>query len=240
MTHTERILEAVENILGYTFNDRSILRQALLHRSYANEQGLPLIESNERLEFLGDSVLELSVTHVLFEDFPDYPEGELTKLRSPLVRGAALAAAAEKLGLGDYVLLGKGEENTGGRGKRSILADTFEAVVGALYLDGGFDVARGMVISCLEPLIHDILKWGSGDFKSELQELSTKRVGSVPRYRITEEGPDHFKTFHATVEVGNRKFGPVAGPSKKEAEQGAARVALRKLGWSGGGGRPGD
>lgn len=232
MAQTDRNLEAVENLLGYTFNDRTLLLQALRHRSYANEQGMPLIESNERLEFLGDSVLELSVTHVLFEDFPDYPEGELTKLRSPLVRGAALAEAAERLGLGDHVLLGKGEEGTGGRKKRSILADTFEAVVGALYLDGGFDVARGMVISCLEPLIHDILKWGSGDFKSELQELCTKRVGSIPRYRIREEGPDHFKTFHATVEVGDKKFGPVAGPSKKEAEQGAARAALLKLGWS--------
>ena len=235
MGQTERTLEAVENLLGYTFNDRALLLQALRHRSYANEKGMPLIESNERLEFLGDSVLELSVTHVLFEDFPDYPEGELTKLRSPLVRGAALAEAAERLGLGEHVFLGKGEDGTGGRRKRSILADTFEAVVGALYLDGGFDVARGMVISCLEPLIHDILKWGSGDFKSELQELSTKRVGSVPRYRIREEGPDHFKTFHATVEVGKEKFGPVAGPSKKEAEQGAARAALLKLGWSTGG-----
>lgn len=232
MAETDRNLEAVENLLGYTFNDRTLLLQALRHRSYANEIGLPSIESNERLEFLGDSVLELSVTHLLYEDFPDYPEGELTKLRSPLVRGTALAEAADRLGLGDHVFLGRGEEGTGGRKKRSILADCFEAVVGALYLDGGFDVARGMVISCLEPLIHDILMWGSGDFKSELQEFSTKRFGGVPRYRIREEGPDHFKTFHATVEVNGKRYGPVAGPSKKEAEQGAARAALIKLGWS--------
>jgi ribonuclease III len=234
LTEIDRILDAVENLLGYTFNDRALLTQALRHRSFANEKGMPSIESNERLEFLGDSVLELSVTHVLFEDFPEYPEGELTKLRSPLVRGAALAEAAERLGLDEYVLLGKGEDSTGGRRKRSILADTFEAVVGALYLDGGFDIARGMVISCLEPMLHDILEWGSGDFKSELQELCTKKTGSIPRYRMSEEGPDHFKTFHATVEVGNKKYGPVAGPSKKEAEQGAARAALLKLGWSAG------
>lgn len=225
----------MENLLGYAFDDRAFLEQALRHRSYANEQGLPLIESNERLEFLGDSVIELAVTSMLYEDFPDYPEGELTKLRSPLVKGAALAEAADRLGLSEHVLLGKGEEATGGRGKRSILADAFEAVVGALYLDGGFEVASGMVLACLGPLIGDIVKWGAGDFKSELQERSTKEFGSVPRYRIREEGPDHFKTFHATVEVGHGKYGPVSGSSKKEAEQGAARAALMKLGWSNGG-----
>jgi ribonuclease-3 len=231
VSEPEQILDKVEQLLGYEFRDRSLLVQSLYHRSYANEKGLPSIESNERLEFLGDSVVELAVTHVLFEDFPDYPEGELTKLRSPLVRGKALADVSRRLGLDKCVLLGKGEEMTGGREKQSILADTYEAVVGALYLDGGFDVARGFVISCLEQLIHDIVKWGPGDYKSELQEMTTKRVGSVPRYRIRDEGPDHFKTFHAKVEVGDRTFGPVAGMSKKEAEQGAARMAIMKLGW---------
>ena len=227
----EEALRVVEDILGYTFNDTSVLFQALCHRSYVNELGMPPIESNERLEFLGDSVVELSVTHVIYEDFPDFPEGELTKLRSPLVRGKALASVAKRIGLDKCVLLGKGEEMTGGRDKQSILADTFEAVVGALYLDGGFDVARGFVISCLEQMIQVIVKWGPGDYKSELQELSTKRLKSVPRYRMRDEGPDHFKTFHATVEVGGRSFGPVAGNSKKEAEQAAARMALVKFGW---------
>jgi len=222
----------VENLLGYTFDDRELLAQALSHRSYTNEKGRPLIESNERLEFLGDSVIELAVTHVLFEDFPEYPEGELTKLRSPLVKGAALAEAAHRMGLSEHILLGRGEDATGGRTKKSILADGYEAVVGALYLDGGFEIASGLVISCLGPLIEDIVTWGSGDFKSELQERATKKFGTVPRYRIKEEGPDHFKTFHATVEVGSVKYGPVAGPSKKEAEQGAARAALLKLGWT--------
>jgi ribonuclease-3 len=231
LTELDPILNGVEDLLGYNFKDRSILSQALCHRSYAYEKGLPPIESNERLEFLGDSVVELAVTHLLYEDFPDYFEGELTKLRSPLVRGKALADVAQELGIDKYVLLGKGEEMTGGREKQSILADTFEAVVGALYMDGGFDVARGFVISSLERMIHEIVKWGPGDYKSELQELSTKRKGTVPRYRIKDEGPDHFKTFHATVQVGGDSFGPVAGPSKKEAEQGAARLALLKLGW---------
>lgn len=231
MDEHQEILSEVEKLLGYKFKDRSLLFLALCHRSYINEIGLPLIESNERLEFLGDSVVELAVTHVLYEDFPDYLEGELTKLRAPLVRGKALAEAATRLGLNEYVLLGKGEETTGGRKKSSILADTFEAVVGALYMDGGFDVARGMVISCLESKIHEIVKWGAGDYKSELQELAAKHDGSVPRYHIKEEGPDHFKTFHATVEVAGGKFGPVSGTSKKEAEQGAARVAVSKIGW---------
>lgn len=225
------ILEQMEELLGHRFADRSILFQALRHRSYANEKGMPHIASNERLEFLGDSVLELSVTHVLYEDFPGCPEGELTKLRSPLVRGKALAELAVKLGIDRLVLLGKGEEMTGGRGKPSILADTFEAVIGALYLDAGFDVAKSFVISCMEDKIREIVQWGPGDFKSELQEYSTKRVGAVPRYRYREEGPDHFKIFHATVEVGDRNFGPVSATSKKEAEQGAARLALSELGW---------
>ena len=153
-------------------------------------------------------------------------------LASALALTAFEAEAADKLGLSELILLGKGEEATGGRRKRSILADAYEAVVGALYMDGGFEVAAGLVMSCLGPLIHDIVSWGSGDFKSELQERATKKFGAVPRYRIRDEGPDHFKTFHATVEVGNKKYGPVAGPSKKEAEQGAARAALLKLGWT--------
>lgn len=231
MEDIEKNLTEVEKLLGYEFKDRSLLHLALCHRSYINELGLPLVESNERLEFLGDSVVELAITHVLYEDFPDYLEGELTKLRAPLVRGKALAEAALLLGLSEHVFLGKGEETTGGRTKKSILADTFEAVVGAIYLDGNFDIARGLVISCLEKKIHEIVKWGSGDYKSELQELAAKFDRSIPKYSITEEGPDHFKTFHATVEVADKKFGPVAGYSKKEAEQGAARVAILKLGW---------
>lgn len=231
MKESDKTVEAVENLLGYTFNDSRLLIQALSHRSYVNERGLPLTESNERMEFLGDSVVELAVTHMLFEEFPEHQEGELTKLRSPLVRGRALARAAKRLGLGDHILLGKGEDITGGRNKPSILADAFEAVVGALYLDGGLEVARGMVISCLERQVHEVVKWGPGDYKSELQELAAKRTGRVPRYRMKSEGPDHYKTFYATVEVGSSKFGPVPGASKKEAEQGAARIALLKLGW---------
>ena len=228
--HKEK-LDDLERILGYRFKDRSLLLQSLLHRSYVNERGMPLIESNERLEFLGDSVIELSVTHLLFEDLTDYREGDLTKLRATVVGGRALAAAARRMGLAQYVLLGKGEELTGGRQKDSILADAFEALVAALYLDAGFDAARGMVISLLESTLHEIVKWGSGDSKSLLQEISVKKLGTVPRYSIAEEGPDHYKTFHATVQVGDSRFGPVPGTSKKEAEQGVAWVALKRLGW---------
>ncbi|MCG2819567.1 MAG: ribonuclease III [Actinomycetia bacterium] len=231
MNEPEKSVKAMEKLLGYRFKDGSILFQALCHRSYINEWGLPLLDSNERLEFLGDSVVELAVTHVLYEDFPDYAEGELTKVRASLVQRSALAKAAGRLGLGEYLMLGKGEELTGGRRKSSILADAFEAVVGALYLDGGFSVARGMVISCLEDTIHEIVKWGPGDYKSELQELSVKNSGSIPRYSIRSEGPDHFRTFHAVVKVSGKSFGPVAGTSKKEAEQGAARLAIDSMGW---------
>jgi len=236
----ESTLDSVEELLGYQFDDRRILLQSLCHKSYANERGWPLIDANERLEFLGDSVVELAVTHLIYEDFPDYAEGELTKLRAPLVRGSALAETAERMGLASFVLLGKGEEVTGGRQKRSILAGVFEAVVGALYLDGGFDVARGMVISCLESTVHEIVKWGIGDYKSDLQEYAAKRFGVIPRYRWTDEGPDHYKTFYATVELAGSEFGPVPGPSKKEAEQGAARIALSKLTTEQGAGGGGD
>lgn len=231
VNESEKSVKAMEELLGYRFEDRSLLFKALCHRSYINEQGLPLLDSNERLEFLGDSVVELAVTHVLYEDFPDYPEGELTKVRASLVQMSALARAAEWLGLGEHLMLGKGEDSTGGRKKSSILADSFEAVVGALYLDGGFMVARGMVISCLERTIHEIVKWGPGDYKSELQELAVKKTGSIPRYGMRSEGPDHYKTFHATVKVSGKEFGPIAGTSKKEAEQGAARLAMDRLEW---------
>lgn len=224
-------LEGVEELLGYGFKDRAILLRALCHRSYVYENGLSPADSNERLEFLGDSVVELSASHMLFEDFPDFAEGELTKVRAPMVKRQTLARVAGDMGLGRFILLGKGEESTGGREKESILADTFEAVVGAVYLDGGFAIARGLVMSCLESVKNEIIRLGTGDYKSELQELAARNTGSLPRYSLSEEGPDHFKTFHATVSLGDRVFGPVSGASKKEAEQGAARAALDKLGW---------
>jgi len=226
----DEVVDSVEELLGYTFNDRRLLFQSLCHKSFVNQRGWPLIEANERLEFLGDSVVELAITHLLFEEFPEYNEGDLTKLRATLVSRTGLAKVALRMDLGSFLLLGKGEESTGGREKRSILAGAFEAVVGALYLDAGFDVARGMVISCLEPEVREAVRWGVGDFKSDLQEFAAKRYGTVPRYRVRTEGPDHFKTFHVTVEIKGRKFGPVPGASKKEAEQGAARVALAGLG----------
>lgn len=231
MNEPDKSVEAMEKLLGYRFKDRSLLFMSLCHRSYINERGLPLLDSNERLEFLGDSVVELAVTHVLYEDFPDYAEGELTKVRASLVQRSALALAAERLGLGEHIILGKPEDSTGVRKKSSVLADAFEAVVGALYLDGGFKIACGMVISCLEDTIHEIIKWGPGDYKSELQELAFKKTTSRPHYRISGEGPDHFKVFHAIVKVSGKRFGPVAGTSKKEAEQGAARLAMESLGW---------
>ncbi|MDD5448924.1 MAG: ribonuclease III [Actinomycetota bacterium] len=230
MKDSEGSINELEDIIGYHFRDSSLLKLALTHRSYAFEQGLPAASTNERLEFLGDAVVETAASHFLYDNFPQLPEGDMTKLRASLVRGKSLARIARKLGLNRYVFLSKGEEASGGRQKDSIMADTFEAVVGAVYLDGGFEVARGMVINCIGPMVARVIDRGTEDYKSELQEQAAKR-SDVPVYLIEEEGPDHFKTFYATVEVRGKKFGPASGSTKKDAEQQAARIALEELGW---------
>jgi len=227
----EEKIKSLEKVLGYSFKNPKLLFQALSHSSYTGESGLPTGESNERLEFLGDSVIELSISHLIYNIFPDYTEGELTKLRAAVVRGKALARAAEELGLGDFLMLGKGEELTGGRRKPSILAGAFEAVIAAVYLDGGFDVAMGIVMSCLERALRDAVRKGLLDYKSDLQEMAMKYTGRPPTYRVTSEGPDHYRTFFASVEVAGEVYGPVSGTSKKEAEQNAAKLAISSLCW---------
>lgn len=230
MKDAEENISELEDIIGYHFRDSSLLKLALTHRSYAFAGGLPAASTNERLEFLGDAVVETAVSHFLYDNFPQLPEGDMTKLRASLVRGKSLAKVARKLGLDRYVLLSKSEEATGGRRKSSIMADTFEALVGAVYIDGGFEVARGMVIDCVSPMVERVIHRGTEDYKSELQEWAAKR-SEMPVYRIEEEGPDHFKTFYATVEVCGKEFGPASGSTKKDAEQQAARIALEELGW---------
>jgi ribonuclease III len=206
----------------------ALLNRALTHRSYAYENGgLP---TNERLEFLGDSVLGLVVTDTLFRKHPDLPEGQLAKLRAAVVNMRALAAVARELELGRHIKLGRGEEGTGGRDKSSILADTLEAIIGAVYLDCGLDEAARLVHCLFDPVIARSARLGAGlDWKTSLQELTAAELLGVPEYQVTESGPDHQKSFRAVVRVGARVFGSGEGRSKKEAEQQAAEVAWTSI-----------
>ena len=201
-----------------------MLGRALTHRSFAYENGnLP---TNERLEFLGDAVLGVIVTDTLFRDFPDLPEGQLAKLRAAVVNMRALAGVARSLRLGDYIYLGKGEEGTGGRDKSSILADTLEAVIGAVYIDRGLAEADALVHRLFDPVIARSARLGAGlDWKTSLQELTAAEVLGVPEYHVEESGPDHQKSFRASVRIGGRDYGSGEGRSKKEAEQQAAETA---------------
>jgi ribonuclease-3 len=219
--------------------DAGLLTLALTHRSYAYENGgLP---TNERLEFLGDSVLGVVVTEYLYRTHPDLPEGQLAKLRASVVNMHALASVARELGLvtegaeapeglGAYLYLGRGEELTGGRGKASILADATEALIGAVYLAHGLEVARGVVQRLFSKLLKAAPLLGAGlDWKTSLQELTASSELGVPEYRITEDGPDHLKTFTAIAVVAGRELGTGSGRTKKEAEQKAAQLAWRSL-----------
>jgi ribonuclease-3 len=206
----------------------ALLERALTHRSFAYENGgLP---TNERLEFLGDAVLGLVVTDALFRQYPDLPEGQLAKLRAAVVNMRALAGVARGLHLGDFVRLGRGEEGTGGRDKSSILADTLEAVIGAVYIERGLTEASGLVHRLFDPVIARSARLGAGlDWKTSLQELTAAGVLGVPEYHVDESGPDHQKSFRAVVRVGGRVFGSGEGRSKKEAEQQAAEAAWRAI-----------
>jgi ribonuclease-3 len=213
--------------LGVTV-DRALLVRALTHRSYAYENGnLP---TNERLEFLGDAVLGLVVTDTLYCRHPDLPEGQLAKLRAAVVNMRALADVARTLGVGEHIYLGRGEETSGGRDKSSILADTLEALIGAAYLEHGIEVGSDLVHRLVDRLIDASAELGAGlDWKTSLQELTATHGLGVPEYVVTEEGPDHAKTFHASVVVGGDVRGKGSGRSKKEAEQQAAAAAFTTI-----------
>jgi ribonuclease-3 len=208
--------------------DRGLLVRALTHRSYAYENGnLP---TNERLEFLGDAVLGLVVTDALYRRHPDLPEGQLAKLRAAVVNMRALAEVARALGVGEHILLGRGEETSGGRDKSSILADTLEALIGAAYLEHGIEIGSELVHRLVDRLIDASAELGAGlDWKTSLQELTATHGLGVPEYVVTEEGPDHAKTFHASVLVGGSVRGTGTGRSKKEAEQQAAATAFSSI-----------
>ncbi len=214
--------------LGVDGLDPALLLRALTHRSYAYENGgLP---TNERLEFLGDSVLGVVVTEALYRTHPDLSEGRLAKLRAAVVNARALAAVARTLGLGEHILLGRGEESTGGRDKTSILSDTVEALIGAIYIAEGFEAAGEVVHRLFDPLMTAAAALGAGlDWKTSLQELSADLGLGVPEYLVEDAGPDHEKTFAARVRVGGGVYGHGTGRSKKDAEQQAAETAWRTI-----------
>jgi ribonuclease-3 len=214
--------------LGAPELEPGLLELALTHRSFAYENGgLP---TNERLEFLGDSVLGVVVTETLYRAHPDLSEGRLAKLRAAVVNARALAEVARLIGLGEHIKLGRGEEATGGRNKSSILSDTVEALIGAVYLSGGFEAAAGVVHLLFDPLMKTAAGLGAGlDWKTSLQELSAEHSLGVPEYVIEDDGPDHAKTFTAQVRVGHELYGHGTGRSKKEAEQQAAETAYRTI-----------
>lgn len=219
---------SLERRLKVVISDRDLLTAALTHRSFAYEQGG--LQTNERLEFLGDAVLGVIITDALYREYPDFPEGELAKMRAALVNMTVLADVAREVGLGEAVMLGRGEEMTGGRTKASILADTLEAVFGAVYLDGGMRTAARLVRELFLPRIRGQVEGGTvQDYKTSLQELAATRIGALPEYRIVESGPDHAKLFRATVLLGGQRYGAGEGRSKKEAEQAAAKVAVERI-----------
>lgn len=222
-----RSYEALFERLGITL-DEGFLVLALTHRSFAYENGgLP---TNERLEFLGDSVLGIVITDELYHRHADSPEGHLAKMRSAIVNARALAGVARTWGLGDHIFLGKGEETNGGRDKSSILADTVEAVIGAVYLEHGIDTARRVVLAQFADLLDASAELGAGlDWKTSLQELTSEYGLGAPYYVISEDGPDHAKVFQAQVALGDARYGHGTGSNKKEAEQMAAASAYAEL-----------
>ena len=231
MDSVKEHLKQFEKRLGYRFKSRDHLRRALTHKSYANEKRLVATEHNERYEFLGDAVLELAISDLLMDRFPESTEGDLSKLRAAMVNEDMLAAIARQLELGTFLALGKGEEQTGGRDKPSLPSDAFEAVLGAVYVDRGFERARSIV----EKHVKDVLvEAGSAgfvkDYKTKLQEEAQSRFRAVPRYRLLKEiGPDHRKEFEVSLSMNGETWAIGRGQSKKSAEQDAARQALERL-----------
>ncbi|WP_206460794.1 ribonuclease III [Anaerovorax sp. IOR16] len=220
-------------IIGYTFKDLNILKNALTHSSYINESKQAYNANNERLEFLGDAILDAVISDYLYHRLSDVEEGQLTKLRSLVVCERSLMECATRLEIGTHLYLGKGEENSGGRNRTSILADAMEAVIGAVYLDGGWDVSVDFILRVLKDTIEDALAGKLySDYKTELQERLQINGEVAIHYEVEkEEGPDHDKTFYVRLTANKKIIGNGQGRSKKEAEQHAAKAAIEKMGW---------
>ena len=221
-------MASLEQKIGYTFQNKGFLRLALTHSSYANESRSG--ENNERQEFLGDAVLSIVVSDYLFQRF-HMAEGDLTRIRASLVCEKSLCGFAREIGLGDHLLLGKGEEMTGGRDRASVLADAFEALIAAIYLDGGIEQAKGFILPFAQRSLEGEVQQGFTDYKTQLQEIVQKNPGELLAYRLVEEtGPDHDKRFVVEVLLNSNIIGRGAGRSKKAAEQAAAKEALELMG----------
>jgi len=224
--------DTLQQAIDYRFRDRGLLEHAMTHTSRANEDVSGGVVDNESMEFLGDALLGFVVADLLFHEFPEFDEGEKSKTKASLVSTASLARQAERLRIGEHLLLGKGEEKTGGRRKQALLADGYEALLAAVYLDGGIEPARGFITREFRDLIADVRRHGVGgeDYKSALQELLQSRDQPLPEYRLVNTlGPDHSKLFEVEVVVRGEPLSRATGSSKKDAEQEAARAALEKL-----------
>jgi ribonuclease III len=222
-------LSILEGNISYRFHNPDLLNLALTHRSYANERSGGDSRDNERLEFLGDSVLNTIISKLIMERFPHFPEGELTRLRASLVKEKSLAKISKQLGINRCLLLGKGESLRGGREKNSLISDAYEALIGAIFLDGGFEKAFGVVQRQFTPLLDQGLT-DDGDFKTKVQQICQSRFGDIPRYRLSEvTGPEHDKTFRVAIFIAGQRYGTGVGKSKKEAQQNAAREALKRV-----------
>lgn len=222
----------LEKLIGVKFKNRELLKEALTHRSYLNEKPAAKIKHNERLEFLGDAVLELIVTEYLYAKYSQKPEGELTNLRAALVKAPTLFSAASEIGLNNYLLLSKGEAKDLGKAREYILANAYEALIGAIYLDGGYGAARSFIEKKLFSRLESIKKVGIKDAKSLFQEKAQEIEEVTPVYKILEEwGPDHNKHFIAGVYLGDKLIAEGEGSSKQEAHQAAAELALKKKKW---------
>ena len=223
------MIKDLEEAIGYRFHNLSLLQNALTHSSYANERWHNSLLSNERLEFLGDSVLGMLVAEYLFRNFPNRPEGELTRMRADMVCETTLAAAANRIGLGDYLLLGHGEEQGGGRSRDSILADAVESVIAACFLDGGLDAALNFIRQFILVEV-PVTRLHNVDYKTQLQELVQQKKNQTLSYALVDEsGPDHDKRFDVEVSLNGAVVGKGSGSSKKRAEQDAARAAIAYL-----------
>ncbi len=226
----EKQLEELERKLGITFLNKALLNQSFTHSSYAHESQEKVYD-NERLEFLGDAVIKLIISEYLYNKFPERSEGDLTKIRAVAISDDTFTGIASKMRLGSFLLLGANERRTGGMDRKSNLANVFEAMVGAIYLDAGLGKARDLLLSYLMPEIEKISKEGYvKDFKSALQEFVQKKKWGLPSYHVvTESGPKHKKVFHMEVIIRGQKYGVGQGANKKEAEQAVAKIALAKL-----------
>lgn len=222
----------LESLIAYQFKDKNLLRQALTHRSYINENPSWDVDHNERLEFLGDAVLELVVTEYLYRNYPN-PEGEMTNWRAALVNATILAGISNEFKLNDYLMLSRGESKDTGRARHYILANAMEALIGAIYLDGGYEPAKVFIDRFIITKLPEIIKDGTyRDSKSMFQEESQDRMGITPTYDVLEEwGPDHARNFRVGVFLGSEMIASGEGPSKQEAQQQAAQEALKKKGW---------